>query len=140
MCEIKDIKNIPSIQSNNMISNMKQLPEVNTSSAALYNILVAPIKSKLLLMGIELKVFNHLSEPMSADSMLGGIRIMRKINHRGHGGHDELLFSLCSPWFSDPVSEDNKKSHASGIGFLPVRSRTLAMDRGWMDRDIGRRA
>ncbi len=37
----------------------------------------------------------------------------KKINHRGHGGHRELLFSrcpLCSLWFSDPIPEDNKKS------------------------------
>jgi len=37
----------------------------------------------------------------------------KKINHRGHGGHRELLFSLCplcSPWFSEPIPEDNKKS------------------------------
>jgi hypothetical protein len=24
----------------------------------------------------------------------------KKINHRGHGGHRELLFSLCPLWFS----------------------------------------
>jgi len=37
----------------------------------------------------------------------------KKINHGGHGGHRELLFSLwplCSLLFSDPVPEDNKKS------------------------------
>jgi hypothetical protein len=37
----------------------------------------------------------------------------KKINHRGHGGHRELLFSLCplcSLWFSKPIPEDNKKS------------------------------
>ncbi len=37
----------------------------------------------------------------------------KKINHRGRGGHRELLFSLCplcSLWFSDPIPEDNKKS------------------------------
>ena len=43
---------------------------------------------------------------------VGGI-IAKKINHRGHGGHRELLFSL---WFSEPIPEDNKKSHA------PLRS------------------
>jgi hypothetical protein len=43
----------------------------------------------------------------------------KKINHRGHGGHRELLFSLCplcSLWFSEPIPGDNKKSHA------PLRS------------------
>jgi hypothetical protein len=37
----------------------------------------------------------------------------KKINHRGHGRHRELLFSLCplcSLWFSEPSPEDNKKS------------------------------
>ena len=48
---------------------MKKLPEVNESFEELYRMLVAPIRSKLLLTGIELKVFNHLSEPMSADAI-----------------------------------------------------------------------
>jgi len=47
---------------------MKQLPEVNASFADLYGILIAPIQSLLLLTGIELGVFNHLSEPESADA------------------------------------------------------------------------
>ena len=34
----------------------------------------------------------------------------KKINHRGHGGHRELLFSVSSVVFPKPVSEDNKKS------------------------------
>ncbi len=46
---------------------MKKLPEVNESFEELYRMLIAPIKSKLLLTGIELKVFNHLSEPRSAN-------------------------------------------------------------------------
>ncbi len=46
---------------------MKNLPEVNVSFEELYGMLVAPIRSKLLLTGIELKVFNHLSEPRSAE-------------------------------------------------------------------------
>nr|QNO46563.1 hypothetical protein BHHJPBMP_00010 [Methanosarcinales archaeon ANME-2c ERB4] len=40
----------------------------------------------------------------------------KKINHRGHGGHRELLFSLCplcSLWFPKPIPEDNKKSQIS---------------------------
>lgn len=35
--------------------------------------LVAPIESKLLLTGIELAVFNHLSEPKSAESVADAI-------------------------------------------------------------------
>jgi len=48
---------------------MKQLPEVNASFEDLYGMLLGPIKSKLLLTGIELRVFNHLSEPKSADAV-----------------------------------------------------------------------
>jgi len=48
---------------------MKKLPEVNVSFEELYKMLVAPIRSKLLLTGIELKVFNQLSEPASADAV-----------------------------------------------------------------------
>jgi SAM-dependent methyltransferase len=48
---------------------MKQLLEVNTSFENLYGILIAPIRSKLLLAGIELGVFNQLSEPKTADAV-----------------------------------------------------------------------
>ena len=46
---------------------MRKLPEVNESFEELYRMLIAPIKSKLLLTGIELKVFDQLSEPRSAE-------------------------------------------------------------------------
>ena len=71
---------------------MKQLPEVNTSYAALYDLLIAPIRSKLLRIGIELKVFNHPSEPMSADSMLRafGFRSVRSHTREGGGGQVDL--------------------------------------------------
>jgi SAM-dependent methyltransferase len=52
---------------------MKQLPEVNASFADLYGILIAPIQSSLLLAGIELGVFNHLSEPATADAVAAAI-------------------------------------------------------------------
>jgi hypothetical protein len=45
---------------------MKKLPEVNLSYERLYKILIAPIRSKLLLTGIELKVFDVLTEPKAA--------------------------------------------------------------------------
>jgi hypothetical protein len=48
---------------------MKKLPEVNVSFEELYGMLVAPIRSKLLLTGIELGVFNQLSEPRSANAV-----------------------------------------------------------------------
>ena len=45
---------------------MKEFPKVNINFNDLYRMLIAPIKSKLLLTGIELKVFDQLSEPKSA--------------------------------------------------------------------------
>ncbi len=48
---------------------MKKLPEINVTFSELYRILSGPIQSKLLLTGIELKVFNHLSEPKSSDDV-----------------------------------------------------------------------
>jgi len=52
---------------------MKKLPEVNESFEELYKMLIGPIKSKLMLTGIELKVFNHLSEPRSAKGVAEAI-------------------------------------------------------------------
>ena len=52
---------------------MKELPEVNANFADLYGMLVASIRSKLLLTGIELKVFNQLNEPKSAEAVAGAI-------------------------------------------------------------------
>jgi SAM-dependent methyltransferase len=52
---------------------MNKLPEINVSFNALYQILSGPIQSKLLLTGIELKVFNHLSEPRSSDDVAKAI-------------------------------------------------------------------
>ena len=48
---------------------MNKFPEINVSFNELYRILSGPIQSKLLLTGIELKVFNHLSEPRSSDDV-----------------------------------------------------------------------
>ena len=45
---------------------MKKLLKVDVSFEVLYRMLIAPIRSKLLLTGIELKIFNYLSEPKSA--------------------------------------------------------------------------
>ena len=52
---------------------MKKLPEVEVSFEGLYRMLIAPIRSRLLLTGIELKVFNHLSEPRSAEAVAEAI-------------------------------------------------------------------
>jgi len=52
---------------------MKKPPQVNISFEDLYKTLIGPIKSKLLLTGIELKVFNQLSEPKSAEAVAEAI-------------------------------------------------------------------
>jgi ubiquinone/menaquinone biosynthesis C-methylase UbiE len=46
---------------------MNKLPEVNGGFTDLYNMLMAPIRSKLLLTAIELKVFNELTSPTTAE-------------------------------------------------------------------------
>jgi hypothetical protein len=48
---------------------MKKLPEVNLTYENLYMMLIAPIRSQLLLTGIELKVFNELFEPKSSEDV-----------------------------------------------------------------------
>jgi len=48
---------------------MKKLPELNVSFEELYRMLAGPVKLKLLLTGIELGVFNQLSEPKSAEAV-----------------------------------------------------------------------
>ncbi|MBE9570296.1 MAG: methyltransferase [Proteobacteria bacterium] len=50
-----------------------KLPEINVSFEDLYRMLIGPIRSKLLLTGIELGVFNQLSEPRSADAIAEAI-------------------------------------------------------------------
>jgi predicted O-methyltransferase YrrM len=50
-----------------------KLPEVNMDYGELYNMLFPPIRSKLLLTGIELKVFNYLSDPTSAEDVAHAI-------------------------------------------------------------------
>ncbi len=52
---------------------MKKLPEVNVSFEELYRMLIGPIKSKLMLTGIELGIFKHLSEPRPAEAVAEAI-------------------------------------------------------------------
>ena len=52
---------------------MKKLPKLDMSFEDLYRMLIGPIKSKLLLTGIEMKIFNHMSEPRSADAVAEAI-------------------------------------------------------------------
>ena len=51
-----------------------KLPELNIDYGNLYEMIFSPIRSKLLLTGIELKVFNHLSEPISAEDVAQAIQ------------------------------------------------------------------
>jgi predicted TPR repeat methyltransferase len=51
-----------------------KLPEVKIDYGDLYKITFAPIRSQLLLTGIELKVFNYLSKPTSAEDVAQAIR------------------------------------------------------------------
>ena len=62
---------------------MKKLPEVNVSFGDLYRMLIGPIKSKLLLTAIELKVFNQLFEPKSAEAVAEAIGV--------HSGNTRLF-------------------------------------------------
>jgi predicted TPR repeat methyltransferase len=52
---------------------MKKLPEINQSYEGLFNMLIAPTRSKLLFTGIELKVFNVLSERKSSKDVAEAI-------------------------------------------------------------------
>ncbi len=52
---------------------MKNLPGIDIDYSELYRSLYAPIRSKLLLTGIELKVFDELSEPASAEAVAQAI-------------------------------------------------------------------
>ena len=70
----KDIKkNILFIQHNTRRYNMKELLYINTSFENLYEILIASIRLKLMLAGIELGAFNHLPKPESADAVADAI-------------------------------------------------------------------
>jgi hypothetical protein len=46
-----------------------KLPQVDMDYGNLYEMIYSPVKSKLLLTGIELKVFNYMSNPISAEKI-----------------------------------------------------------------------
>lgn len=46
-----------------------ELPKLDTDYGELYRLIFSPIRSKLLLTGIELKVFNYMSDPVSAEEV-----------------------------------------------------------------------
>ena len=49
------------------------LPKINISPEKLYQMSFAAIQTKLLITAIELKIFNHLSEPKTADQVAEAI-------------------------------------------------------------------
>ncbi|MDQ1279683.1 MAG: Methyltransferase [Thermoproteota archaeon] len=55
------------------VSVLKNFPELNQSFEDLFKMLLAPTRLKLLLTGIELKVFNQLSKPTSVDALVQAI-------------------------------------------------------------------
>jgi len=48
---------------------MKTLPLVNEDFTQIYQMLIAPVRAKLMMTGLELKIFNQLSEFISADAV-----------------------------------------------------------------------
>ena len=51
-----------------------KLPKLDVDYGELYQMIYSPIKSKLLLTGIELKIFNYLSKPISAEAVAKNIK------------------------------------------------------------------
>lgn len=62
-----------------------KLPELNVDYGNLYTMLFSPIRLKLLLTGIELKIFNHLTNPTSAEA------VAQKINT--HPNNTKILLN-----------------------------------------------
>ena len=52
---------------------MKKLSELNVSFEEFYRIFFEPILAKIMMTGLELKIFNHLSEPVSAETVASAI-------------------------------------------------------------------
>jgi hypothetical protein len=140
---------------------MKKLPEVNASFKDLYRTLIGTIQSKLLLTGIELGVFNHLSEPRSADAVaealvthpentrlfLDGLAASDLlVKENGLYQNTEVTQTFLvegSPAFLGPILTITAQGFIADsmlrVGFKSVRSRTLGTDWGPMDLDIGRK-
>ena len=120
---------------------MKKLPEVNVSFEELYRMLLGPIKSKLLLAGIELGVFNQLSEPRSAEAVAKTLST-HPVNTRlfldGLAASD-LVAKKNGLFQNTPVTQTFLVEGSPTFLFKSVRSRTLDTDWGPMDLDIGRK-
>ncbi len=108
---------------------MKQLPEVNASFENLYGILIAPIQSKFLLAGIELGVFNHLSEPQSAETVAAAIE--------SHPENTRLFLDGLAACDLVTKKDGTYRNTTTAQEFLVEGSQTII---GLMDPDVGRKA
>jgi hypothetical protein len=52
---------------------MKKLPDLNVSFEKFCKIFFEPVRAKIMMTGLELKIFNHLSEPVSAEMVASAI-------------------------------------------------------------------
>jgi hypothetical protein len=50
------------------------LPKLDMDFGELYRMILSPIRAKILLTGIELKVFNYMTEPISAKKVAEAIK------------------------------------------------------------------
>jgi len=108
---------------------MKQLPEVNASFENLYGILIAPIQSLLLLAGIELEVFNHLSEPKTAETVAAAIE--------SHPENTRLFLDGLAACDLVTKKDGTYRNTTTAQEFLVEGSQTII---GLMDPDVGRKA
>ncbi|MFV9644892.1 MAG: methyltransferase [Desulfobacterales bacterium] len=86
---------------------MKKLPIVHMSFEDLYGMLIGPIKSKLLLTGIEMKIFNYMGEPRSADALaeaIGAHPVSTKLFLDGLAA-SELVLKKKGLYQNAPVSQ-----------------------------------
>ena len=69
-----------------------KLPKLDVDYGELYQMIFSPIKSKLLLTGIELKIFNYLSKPISAEAVAKNIKAhpnnMRPVSYTHLRAHE----------------------------------------------------
>ena len=113
---------------------MRKFPEVNQSFEDLFKMLLAPLRSKLLLTGIELKVFNQLFEPRSADAVAQAIGAQPRNTGVFLDGLTaiDLLKKKNGLYRNSPItqafqeiSSERKASScvllARGVGFEPTR-------------------
>ena len=92
---------------------MKQLPEVNASFGDLYRTLYDPIRTKLILTGIELGIFNLLTEPKTADSV--ALNMWEQVEKRGI---QPLVRAMSARVMADVINShpENTRQSLGGLG------------------------